>query len=557
MSMGEEYTFDKVKFAPYVKIDEDATGVPHCYEPSLLEYLGKKGHVTLINPSMGTVFRAEHIKYSIHITHGSSIYKKELQNALVKTNRLDVEYIDVPQGICYLGTNGMRNVPDNLPWVSLLPNPFIANFPYSNFSIYLNKKGVSMHYDRKDRLVRAELKYEMDRPMFRYSPHQVDAMFLTKGKSAGDSYYLESNFSFPAFQGDSTGDHIFFLPDYPACGFDEKYLYDIVPSATEPYDATDTYLSRRSRMGQIAVERGLELFPLGSNGTRGISFNTVRPVKSNFPSLWFDSSQSWKATASSLSDCEVYGLSGPLHAVGLGEANFTSKAYVFGENNYEGETVDAFPKGYLSSVPFDPVKRAYCYHFVRGGTYFIFTKLSQLKTFQLAILHKMYRSSFGRKSLYSIPPDFPTCKPEVSMFSKVSERSKCGFGITPRELSAFCQCTVDKVMAGIRAFPSVCANTVDGELYFYDVDASPLRYMVNGESRHLGDVWRLWVENREIICETQPDVNFFESFFYANCRPVLRVLSGKGKFKMKGCQVRVKVPPRQSNVMYDDPLDAW
>jgi len=546
LGRGEEYTFNQEKFAPYYTYEEEATGVPHRYEPRLLKAVSRLGHITLVNPAVGTVFRCAELDFSILLTRNDATNFNEIHGVLQKINRNDVQFIDEPVGYCYLGSNGVRQKQGE-KWFSLLPNPFVENFPYQSYNLFRNKNGVVLNYERKSRMVRAELLYEPDH--FRYSPGQVDSEFFSSGKTGGKSYFLESNFDLGDLQSDSSGEHIFFLPDFPRCGYDTTFLYDI--------PGTDTYLSRRGRMEVVAKERGLKVCPLLLNGVRGISYYTTSPVKSHFNSLWYDSSQSWRSFTHEGGDCEIYGLDGPVRPARLDEGIFSSVAYIYGENNSQGDPVNIFPRGGISTVPYDPVNKFYNFHFRQGGVYFFFTHISQIFAYQLTVLSKLYRSLLRGKVGYSLPPAFPTCKVEVSVFSRISERTNNHAGVTLEELSSALALPKCHVMAILPRLPHICSFSRNGVIYLCNVEKVDYEVWVDGVARQLWEVWDLWVMNRKIIVDRAIDVEYLRNFFFSNGRPCVHVIPLHMKYEMKGCKVRERIKYTEADVIFDELPESY
>jgi len=294
-----------------------------------------------------------------------------------------------------------------------------------------------------------------------------------------------------------------------------------------------------------------------SNGPRGISFNCTRPVKTHFSSLWYDSSQTWRSFSHEGGDCEIYGLDGPAKPARLDEGVFTTVAYIYGENNAQGDPVNMFPRGGISTVPYDPVSKLYNFHFRQGGVYFFFTHISQIYTYQLTVLSKIYRSLLRGKVTYSLPPAFPTCKVEVSIFSKISEETSNESGITLEALSSSLCLPRCQVMLILQRLPHVCSFSRDGVIYLTDVTKVDYEIFTDGQLRQLWEVWDLWVMNREILVDNAIDVEYLRNFFFSNGRPCTHVIPWKMRFKMKGCKVRQRIRYSEADVVFDELPESY
>jgi len=304
-------------------------------------------------------------------------------------------------------------------------------------------------------------------------------------------------------------------------------------------------------MVPLARAKGLELCPLTNHGERGVSFNCVHPVDSCFSSISFESSQSWRDVGCD-KDCEVYSVSGKVVCAPLDDGIFSSKAFIYGESNSCGDPTTLFPVGGVSTVPYDPVSKKYNFQFRVGGAYFFFTHISEMFIYQLTILSKLYKRMLSGKKTYSLPPAHPSCKMEVSVFTKISEMTRNDTGARVDEISSTLGISRDTVLSMLPRLPMVCVFVRNGVSYLSDVTKIKYTMWANGSVRTLGEIWSIWCSTRNLILDRSIDLELLRNFFFANGRPCVSIDVRGAKFKMKGCIVRERMPYSVADVIFDE-----
>jgi hypothetical protein len=406
---GKSYAFDRKRDPPESEFVYRQGGVPHKYECKLLEALNEKyQHITLVNPSPGTLWRCQYLTFSIMLTDHTPAYFVQLQEVYASprwSGPQEMRRCSDVKGVAYLGSNGIRDTV--LPrvktsqWVALCPNPFQTNFPYDEFMTWkpAEKEGdVYMTYTRNEHRMTAVLPLEPDFVV--YNPAQVDMAYRKSGKVHASTkgtdkrYYLFTNLEdlgLPDVD-QPEGDPVARVPEFPeydinGFSYDDKFLYDV--------RGPGTYLSRRTSTLMRSTSRLLRLpiIPLTKNGARVITFSALEPFLGPYASeysyrqSWIVSLQDNYEIVDRQLDCQTNGI-------------------VYSRCINSGIKINPFFEGSYIKVPFDRHKKEFQFIPSIPGTYFFFPNIECMYAYQLSVLHHLYGVNFKPKRMPYVPLDY-------------------------------------------------------------------------------------------------------------------------------------------------------
>jgi len=480
------------------------TGMPHRYEPKLLRYISEGGDLTLVNPSIGTVFRCEFLKrVHIYFTANSRVKYQDIYDTLVKIKRTDIPIVDTVQGTAYLGSNGV-NLSLDCPWVALTPNPFMLDFPYLDYSVKFGESIIEMQYQRKGRTQYCNL--EVEPKHYRYSPSQVDNVYFDHIKTGGDGYFLESNIAWPMPYTEEKGDPIAFLSKFPeyidGVSFDETYVYDC--------QGLETVLSRRRLLPEIAKRLGLAVAPLETEGLFALTLSSLNPSLHHFPDTW-DVAVDTGGVAS------FFAINGGADLGSLTDT-YGGVAFIYGDVLTTGSFSTKFPRGSVIKVPYNPQTQRFYFLPTIPGKYFFFRKEKDLSVFQVSILNELYGGGLRSRIGYRLPNMHPNLKLNTEVSGVVGNLpivDKFGEGgISINELSDRFSIPFPLVRSSLQQCDWVVKFRRGGREYFTNINR--VRHMVETPDgfQTLSILWYNWRYKGKVDILREVDVEFISDFFF-------------------------------------------
>jgi len=491
-------------------------GVPHRYEPLLLSAISRQyGRVTLVNPALGTVWRAvEHVPdFCILVTDHTSAYLAEMDLIARKCKRT-FEYVHEAQGIAYLGSNGVRGLSSPTSgitaWVALTPNPFQANFPYDDYFIRESDDGICFRYSRKQRPVTVSLRLLPDHD--RLSPSQTDELFFDH-YGQGHRYFLETNCHFFSVVDEpDKGDPVGYLEEYPpfvdGVSSDSKYVYDVTGHE-------QTYLSRRRKLHAVASSLGKQVAPLVKVGRFGVSYYTVRPLHSVFPySFAFRGS-------------EFFCLGEEFGCVMDQSSLHTSFAHIYSSSIVANNLPSPFFEGGVVSVPYDPIRREFVFNPLVPGKYFLYSSVTMLYTYQLTILYNLYGRLFRPPRLGYVNHEYEVADVTARISSIIHttppvERYGDG-GIQLEDVCRIALLPKSRVEYYLRETTTVVRCYREGRCYLIPVSYIHEVFDVGGKVLSYEDVYAVWLRDHKLGVIKDVVSDRLADFFYYQGVPVVRV----------------------------------
>jgi len=408
-------------------------------------------------------------------------------------------------------------------WVSLLPNPFLPEFPYDDYSLVMGAGGVEMTYVRKEHRVYTRLPFL---PCFNvYNPSTVDAFFSGIRPRVVNSFFLFSSFDWGETGYSTRGDPIYYLSSCPPMvggrAIQGGQLFDIAGS--------ETYLSRRHKLKLIAAEEGLEVAPLLDHGPYQVSLTDNHPVPSDYPSTY-----------------EVNG--SEIHTVG--------NDLRWGEGHPPGDARDVvhiyspvlpgggmrvFPIGGMVEAPASYGTNTFWYLPPHPGKYFVFRRASDIAVFQLTVVRTLHAYVFNRAfscSAEEYPVADHTTLAVSICYAQGSSASIGQGGVTPEDMARRFSLPLKSAQVALRSAPGIIRVPAKGDL-FVAVSLQLEEFEVDGQSVQFRNLWEKWKERRSMIVASRDVPRLSLILSYAGM-PCVREDPREGGFRMSAA------PPRET-----------
>jgi len=545
MRSGGKYDFSRAAAVPEYKEVYTESGVAHAYEPAVLQHVfNLSKDVTLINPSIGCMWRVPADKRTINITFtGDQEVAIAEITAIAKKRSLRISFNE-PRGLCYLGTNGARSVPRDKEWIALLPNPFVTEFPYEEYSIHDTEEGIWMTYMRKMRRVRTLLPVN---PEFNvYNPLTVDASFCHSKSSHHIGYFLFSSIPLDIRSVDMVSDPIFFFDTVvemvDGVARKDGVVYDVAGGGT--------FLSRRNVVVKYAEEHGLNVAPLSDSGRFGVGYMSVQPKETDV--VHYDVRGS---TICSMG-CDLILTSDPT------SADFTTGATALIYSPAFPGPCRLFPRGGVISVPADLKERKVLYNPTRDSLYFVFEKVKDVPVFQISVLHRCFAATIRLPAKDYSHYDYPvvdlTSRCLVVFQALARDKVVGEHAITVAQLANALNVTQAAARSAVRRTDQImCVNgrrpwTEAFALFSYQDE----KFVIDEVEHTFYEVWEIWLRKRRIFVGTVADDDRLSMLFALNGVPVVQRVHTAMRVQLRALLPRqfvssVRVPPKVEIVRED------
>jgi len=526
---GKHYEFNRKRLLPVSKYQYPDASVPNKYEPLLLKALESvHGHVTLVNPNLGTLWRCQSIEFSLLITDRDREYMMAINNILASdrwSGPREKEFVSDVKGIAYLGSNGPRNIPDQCIWAALTPNPYQVNFPYEQYSLVRRKDGVSMSYVKKDRTVSCFFGDEPEH--FRYNPRQVDSAYRKVGdfekhsKGTDLRFFLETtsrDLRLPAIDM-KEGNPLGRLPDFPpyvdGVSQDEKYVYDVAP-------VTSTYTSRRKKAQRCAEMIGKKLVPYTLAGRNVVTIMSCLPFVGPFASEFCHNGSKYVTLQ------DEYSLSSSL-------LDTNHRGILYSRTLDKGVTITPFPEGSYVSVPFDPRRRLFEYVPTIPGLFFFFPNLPTMYAFQLSVLYRLYGSEFRPPRCPYVPLDYTVSDVSPYIHGVLNDLSPAPLfqgGLPLREVARLAKVSCPYMISVLDNYTRILVYEYNSITHMVLLSKITDTFVIEGGVISFQEVWDDWRMGRKIKLKLEHQYEFLSVCFSQLGRPVVRRVVTKDSFEL-------------------------
>jgi len=516
---GKRCEFNRKRAPPVSTYQYPDASVPNKYEPLLLKTLESLyGHVTLVNPNIGTLWRCQSIEFSLMITDQDRQYMLAINNVL-KSDRWsgprDKESVSDVKGVAYLGSNGPRNIPKLCDWVALTPNPYQVNFPYEQYSLTRRKDGVSMSYVKKERTVWCFLSDEPEH--YRYNPRQVDAAyrkvgdFERRGKGTDMRFFLETNSSglkLPCADM-KEGNPLGRLPDFPpyidGVSEDSEYVYDVLP-------ITSTYTSRRKKIERCALLKKKKIVPYTLAGRNVATIFCSVPFVGPFASEFCHNGSKYVTLQDeySLSPCLL---------------DTPHRGILYSRTLDKGVFVTPFPEGSYVSVPFDPQRNLFEYVPTVPGLFFFFPNLPTMYAFQLPVLYRLYGSEFRPPRCPYVPLDYTVSDVSPYIHGVLNDLSPAPLfqgGLPLREVARLAKVSCPYMISVLDNYTRILTYEYNSVTHMVLLSKITDTFVTDRGVVSFEEVWDDWRMGRKVRLKLEHQYESLSIFFSQLGRPVVR-----------------------------------